>query len=287
MTPRQRDAVAPLVSVIAICFNHERFVVPCLDSIAAQTYPNLQVIVLDDHSSDGSLAAINAWVEGRGAGVTLITHDVNRGICASRNEALALARGDYLAFISTDDQWLPEKIAVQVSQLEREPGSGAVAYGDALLMDEAGRPVPGRFIARNRAFERLPEGRVFEDLLLGNFIPSLATLVRRRCIEAVGGFDESLIYEDWDMWLRLSRRYRFAVTPAVVARYRIVAGSLIDALHGARRAEFFDSSLRLIAKQVGVSEEGDRRIRFRMHELSHALGMLDDPGYLAFVARLA
>jgi len=281
-----RGASAPLVSVIAICYNHQDFVRNCLDSIATQTYPNLEVIVLDDYSEDGSLDVIKSWITENGSPVTLIAHEENRGICRSRNEAVMIARGDYLACISTDDEWLPDKIAVQVEQMGRSPDRVAVAYGDALLMDKTGATIPGRFIARNREYTTPPSGRIFEELLSGNFIPSLNTLVRRRCINDIGGYDESLVYEDWDMWLRLSRRYEIVFTPEVCARYRITDGSLISALHNERRVEFFVSSLRLISKHVGTGRSGDDRIRHRMHELGHALDLLDHPAYLELRSRL-
>jgi glycosyltransferase involved in cell wall biosynthesis len=274
------------VSIIAICYNHERFARGCLDSIAAQTYPNVEIILLDDASTDGSRAVLNTWLDDTGTQATLIEHEQNLGICRSRNETLRLARGEFVACISTDDEWLPHKLETQVEQLQQLDRSTAVVYSDAELMDESGAVLDGMFVGRNRDFDRPPAGYVFDDLLVGNFIPSLATLVRRRCIEKVGSYDESLVYEDWDMWLRLSRRYEFAFTPTVTARYRIVTNSLIAVLHEERKIEFFESSLRLMSKHLDVGERARSLIRFRMDELGYSLDLLGLPAYETFLARL-
>jgi glycosyltransferase involved in cell wall biosynthesis len=284
MSGRRRSA--PLVTVIAISYNHERFIRRCLDSVAAQTYPNVEIIVLDDHSTDGSLDVITRWIAETSTLVELIAHEQNQGICRNRNETLAMARGDYVACISTDDEWLPEKLEVQVEQMERLSDDVAAVYSDAYLIDESGAALAGMSIERNRPFSHPPEGDIFDELLVGNFIPALTTLVRRHCFLAVGGYDESLVYEDWDMWLRLSRRYQFAFTPQVTARYRITNTSLIHVLHDARRDEFFDSSLRLVAKHLDAGERARGLIRRRMEELAYGLGLLDHPAYLSFVARL-
>jgi GT2 family glycosyltransferase len=102
----------PLVSVIATCFNHERYVVESLESIRAQTYPNIQLIVADDASTDGSVELIRDWARETAAVCSFVFHEENQGVCRMRNDALAHARGDYVAGISTDDLWLPDRIAV-------------------------------------------------------------------------------------------------------------------------------------------------------------------------------
>src|SRR4051812_6669635 len=103
----------PRVSAIAICFNHARFAVECLDSIAAQDHPDVELIIIDDCSTDDSVAVIRDWLDRTGTAATFIVHDVNRGICASRNDALSHATGEHVACISTDDVWLPGKLSAQ------------------------------------------------------------------------------------------------------------------------------------------------------------------------------
>jgi glycosyltransferase involved in cell wall biosynthesis len=268
----------PLVTVIATCFNHERFVVECLESIRAQTYPNVQLIIADDCSSDGSVALIKDWVSRTGTACTLVLHDQNQGVCRTRNETLSHALGTYVSSLSTDDTWFPEKLAVQVEQLERLPPSFGVTYGDAHLTDVDGKLLPATFFTKVRAdrfFDEPPDGDVFAKLLQVNFVPAMTTMVRRECYEAVGPYDESLAYEDWDMWLRLARRYEFAFSPYVSARYRVHRSSLWHTL-GSRT---WESDIRILRKHLGQSPEADAIIWTRIARASYRL---DQPEQLDY-----
>jgi glycosyltransferase involved in cell wall biosynthesis len=271
----------PLVTAIATCFNHERFVVECLESIRAQTYPRVQLVVCDDASSDGSVESIRGWLERTGIECTLLLHEENLGICRSRNEALAHARGRYVSTISADDVWLPQKLERQVALIERLPRSLGVVYSDAERMDEKGRPLPRTFIECFRDLERMPEGDVYEALLEGNFIPGMTTLVRRACLEEVGFYDESLAYEDWDMWLRLAQRFEFAYSPFVSARYRVVRGSMSEAL-GDR---LWESALRIQAKHLGHTREWDAVLTRRMARIAYKLDHPQRREYLRAAVR--
>lgn len=217
---------APAVTVIALCYNHERFVLDCLESIRAQTFQDFELIVTDDCSRDRSPQLIADWLAAHYPRARFIRHTANRGICATLNEALAAARGTYVSMIATDDVWLPHKLSSQVRLAQSLDAGTAVVYGDAEQMDEAGNLLPDGFIAAHHVNDP-PSGAVFGQLASGNFIPAMATLIRRDALQAVGGYDERLSYEDFDMWLRLADRYAFAFQPEVVARYRIVATSMV------------------------------------------------------------
>lgn len=217
----------PLVSVIALCYNHERFLKNCLESVRSQTYPNLQIIIMDDCSKDSSVSLIREWISQNSTlPVTFIAHEQNRGICKTLNEALSHTRGKYISMVATDDAWEPEKIFEQVTVMESLDETVGVIYSDAFTMNEAGVRQPKRFVETYRNFRRLPEGNIHELLWEGNFIPAMATLIRRSVFEAVGKYDESLFYEDWDMWLRISRCYRFASYPKPTAHYRVFSASM-------------------------------------------------------------
>ena len=251
----------PLVTVIATCFNHKSFVVNALESIRAQSYKNVELIIVDDHSTDGSQDVIAGWLKRTGTRAKFLAHRKNMGICRSRNDALGHASGKYVACISTDDMWLPERLAAHTAILEKLPTTTAAVYSDAYLMDETGDAVEGMFIERYRSADP-PDGGTYEALLEGNFIPSLATLVRRSAMQAIGPYDERLVFEDWDMWLRLSQRYDFAYSSTPVARYRLVPTSLMRDLLGRRRAELAVSELRIRLKHVGRSAASDHLLGF-------------------------
>jgi glycosyltransferase involved in cell wall biosynthesis len=229
----------PLVSVIALCYNHSRFVVECLESIRKQTYQHLQLIVIDDESKDDSVAIIEEWISTHDVTCTFIKHTTNRGICKTVNEGLALARGKYISIIGTDDVWLPDKLEHQVPIMEQLSEEVGVIYSDTYRIDEQGNLLAGLGIeceyekARNQLFDGRylapysppPEGDIFSHLVVNCFVPALTTLIRRSCYDAVGWYDERLCFEDWDMWLRISQRFKFAYSPIISAKYRIVSTS--------------------------------------------------------------
>jgi GT2 family glycosyltransferase len=113
--------------------------------------------------------------------------------------------------------------------MESLPGTTGVLYSDAYLMDETGNPLRKRFIETYRQFDRMPDGDIHALLWEGNFIPAMATLIRRSVFEEVGLYDENLFYEDWDMWLRISEHYQFAYFPRPTAKYRVSRTSMSKA----------------------------------------------------------
>lgn len=217
----------PAVTVIALCYNHARFVVECLESIRAQTRGDFQLIVTDDCSKDASPQLIEDWLKAYRPDATFIRHRRNIGICRTLNEALAVATGDFISMIATDDVWEPDKIEVQLAAMQAASGSVAVLYSDAMQINEFGQRLPKDFIEQHRPGIAPPSGRVFAALAHANFIPAMATLIRRSAIVEAGGYDERLLFEDYDMWLRLARRHEFAFHPGKVARYRVLSTSMV------------------------------------------------------------
>jgi glycosyltransferase involved in cell wall biosynthesis len=210
----------PLVSTIVLSYNQSRFVLETLESIKAQTYKATQLIVVDDCSSDGSVATIERWLHENRVDCTFIRHRKNEGICKSLNDALAVATAKYVSMVASDDVWLPDKIAQQVDIMESQPDQVGILYSDAFQMDEHGHPLPDMFIGAHRKLGEMPQGQILNTLLEGNFIPAMTTLIRRSCYDVVGLYDENLPWEDWDMWLRLARHYSFLYSPIPSARYR-------------------------------------------------------------------
>lgn len=220
-------ARAPAVTVIALCFNHARFLKECLDSIAAQTFQDFQLIVMDDCSQDGSAQLIEAWLARQRPGALFIRHSRNMGLCKTLNEALVQARGEFISMIATDDAWEPDKIERQLAAVSPMSTAVAVVYSDASRMDEEGKRLEKDFIESHTPQCTRPSGHIFAELANRNFIPAMSTLIRRQALVEVGMYDEQLAYEDYDMWLRLAARFEFVYCHGVVARYRIVSTSLV------------------------------------------------------------
>ena len=238
------EKTLPLVTAIVLCYNQGRFVVEALESLRAQTYPNLHLVVIDDCSKDDSVEVIRNWLDRFWPSAVFLAHTANMGVCRTCNDGLAQAKGKYLRLIAADDRWVPGSLLRQVEVMEADPDDVGVLYSDAYRIDETGELLPRMFIESFRSFTVLPEGRIFDTLLEGNFIPAPTALVRRQCFETVGAFDEDLVFEDWDMWLRISRQFKFRYSPEPAAFYRTVQTSMSNTLS----SEMNDSTRRMFIK---------------------------------------
>lgn len=219
------NAADELVSVIVPAYNAERHVRAALASVLAQTYPHLEVIVVDDGSRDGT-AAVVAAVAARDGRVQLLRQS-NEGVAAARNTAIARAKGTLIAPLDADDVWHPEKIARQVAVLRRSgPGVGLV-YTWSSTIDEVGR------VIERCACTAHQEGMVFPELVLDNFIgPASTPLIRRTSLTDVGGYDATLITragpgcEDYQLNLAIAERCAFAVVPEFLVGYRLTVSAM-------------------------------------------------------------
>ena len=218
----------PLVTVISLCYNNGRFVVQGLESVRNQTYKNIQHLIADDCSQDDSVALIEDWIRKHNYNCIFIKRTKNLGICKGINELLKLAKGKYCSGVS-DDVWLPDKTARQVQILENAPENVGVVYSDAFQIDEHGNELPQMVIQDPKAILVPHEGYMFDRLWDENRIPALTALIRRECFTQVGTYDEKLYFEDWDMWLRISRKFRFVYDNKPSAKYRIISTSMMQA----------------------------------------------------------
>ena len=214
-----------MVSVIVLCYNQAEFVTATLDSVAAQTFKDTELILVDDSSTDASVKVIEEWINRRNIVCTLIRHKANMGICRSLNDAITAARGTFISITAADDLWTADKIADQIALMESAPDTVGVVYSDAYQIDRHGLPLPGTLIQSYRPGPP-PEGNIHAALWECNFVPPPTTLIRRRCFDAVGLYDEKLYFEDWDMWLRISRQFEFLYMVQPTAYYRVLASSM-------------------------------------------------------------
>ena len=210
------------VSLVIATFNHARLLGEALDSALAQTLRGVDVVVVDDGSTDDTPAVLARY----GTSVRVVRQP-NRGLAAARNAGIAAARGTSLAFLDADDVIAPTKLAEQLAALEQAPGVGWT-YCDTMIETTA----TGEKMTASERFgygARTLDGWLFPELVRGNFIPAIAPLVRRSLIDAAGGFGESLTaLEDWDLWLRIALLAEARYTPAVLATYRVQVGGMSE-----------------------------------------------------------
>ena len=206
-------ASVPAVSVVMPSYQKAAFVAGAIESVLAQTFTDLELIVIDS-STDETPQILERF----GTRIRVV-RDQPRGISAARNLGIRSSRGRYLAFLDADDTWMPSKLEKQVALLERNAKTGLVC-ADVLFRDEAG-PRPGRaFLDATPA-----SGLIHPVIFSRSFIGTLTVVVRRACLEEVGLFDESIsACEDHELWLRLSARWEIEYIDEPLAVYRYSAG---------------------------------------------------------------
>ena len=217
---------APLVSVLVTTYNHARYVEEALDLLRRQTSQDFEVIITDDASTDGSADVIAAWLARTGYPAQFIRNPNNRGICANRNTALARASGSFVCSLSGDDCYEPDRIERQLACFLAQPESVAAVYSDMSVVDAEGRPHRRSYLDDPLDGAAPPQGDLFVQIIAGNFLPAPAVMLRRSAISDVGGYDETLFTEDFDMWLRLSFRFHFTYLPGRLVRYRALESSM-------------------------------------------------------------
>ena len=203
------------VSVVIPTKNRKEFLLRAARSALAQTFAPKEVIVVDDGSEDGTPEAVRDLGDPR---VILLSSSAP-GTAHARNTGIEAARGDLIAFLDDDDEWLPEKLEKQVPLLEsgRPP---ALVFADAIV-EPVAEP-RGRTI-----FSRQPPscGRIFQSLLLDNFIPTSAVIVRKKIFETGLRFDQRFFpAEDYDLWLKISHLGRCTFSPMPLAVYHVHPG---------------------------------------------------------------
>jgi glycosyltransferase involved in cell wall biosynthesis len=205
---------APLVSVILPVYNREASVARAISSVLSQTYPSVELIVVDDGSTDGT----GAVVEGFGEQIKLIRRS-HIGAYAARNAGLRQARGEFVAFIDSDDAWLADKLELQMPLMERT--NVALVFGDVIHLDAA-RDDAAELGMTSFRISAPQRGRAAEGLTWRNFVPTCTALVRRSSFEAIGAFLEATeVSADYLAWFRIALCHEIDYVDRPVAKYTV------------------------------------------------------------------
>lgn len=204
----------PLVSIVIACYNHEQFVKDSIQSVINQTYTNIELIIIDDGSTDNSIAMIQQMVEFceiRFARFEFRSRP-NKGLSATLNEALEWCQGKYYSPFASDDQMLKSKTTLQTSFLEKNLDCVAV-FGGVQLIDENSNNL-GKLVSKEKIYS-------FEDIIMHKHnILAPTQMIRKKVIKDVGGYNANLFIEDWYMWLLLSREGKIFSMNEVLTLYR-------------------------------------------------------------------
>ncbi len=214
----------PKVSVIIPTYNRDCLVTRAIDSVQQQTFKNWELIVVDDASEDRTKDIVNSYEDPR---VKIMCHSKNQGGAKSRNTGIKESKGYYVAFLDSDDAWLPEKLEVQLEAIKKARNNVGVLYCNNYIKKEGTEGVR----VQNRS--KLKKGDLHKDLLSG-WCPSITSsvLIPKKVFKDCGYFDTELpSYQDYDLWIRISKRYHFEyVERPLVIRYKNVSGQITSCL---------------------------------------------------------
>ncbi len=213
----------PIVSIICICYNHELYVQSSLDSVLAQTYENVEIIIIDDCSTDNSVDAIKKWIKFNKKGI-FIENTSNLGNVRSFNKGFEMSTGEYIVDFATDDILLPNFVLHHILNFERsEYADAGVSYSNVQTVDENLRHKKYSFNTEN---ENPPEGFIYNEVLRKYFINPVGYMMRRSTIERMGGYDETLAFEDLNYIILTSRFYPVIYLNEVLAQKRDLSSSM-------------------------------------------------------------
>lgn len=252
----------PLVSVICLCYNHEKFVKQAILSALNQTYSNVEVIVVNDASTDNSAAVVQELLTANPQ-LTFLNLERNVGNCKAFNIGFAQSKGDYIIDFAADDILLENRIQEGVDafqSLEREFG---VQFSDAEFIDEEGGKLG--FHSYKYPHDSIPSGDIYLQLIKRYFICAPTMLIKREVLSYLKGYDENLAYEDFDFWIRSARKFKYIYLPQALVQRRILHNSM-------KNDQFKKGSNQLRAtykvcekiNQLNSSDEENRALRLRL-----------------------
>jgi glycosyltransferase involved in cell wall biosynthesis len=241
----------PLVSVIIPVYNGAEYVGQALESALCQTYPHLEILAIDDGSSDGSLGVLELYAA-KDSRVRVLRQP-NRGVASARNRCIEEARGELIAPLDADDLWQPTKVERQVRRLLKAGDATGFVYSWWAWID-------GCSAILDRSPRWIVEGEAFEALLQINFTGNASVpLFRKRCVVEAGGYDTKLAAanaggcEDWELVLRIASRYEIAVVQEILVGYRRLPGSMSTACNTMWRSkELVIRQMQELKPDVGI-----------------------------------
>jgi len=200
----------PKVSVVIPTYNSAQFIVETLESVFAQTYEDYEIIVVDDGSTDNTREVLKPYM----SRIRYIYKE-NGGASSARNLGIKSAEGEYIAFLDSDDLWMPEKLEKQMEYFQTNPDCGLV-YSDCIRIDS-----DGVYLPQSDVYSKV-SGYIFLKLLEGFVLPTSTVIAKVECFGIAGYFDENLERcEDYDLWLRIARFFTVGYTEGPLVKYRV------------------------------------------------------------------
>jgi glycosyltransferase involved in cell wall biosynthesis len=251
------------VAVVIPCYNIEQYLPRALNSVLAQTYRDFWIYAVNDGSADSTLQILDEYSH-----CCVSISQAHSGPAAARNRAIRASTSPFIAFIDADDEWLPDKLDRQIDLLKQNPALGMVC--SFCSVNESGSNDSARVSPNGMPHS----GRLFEHLVRNCFVFTPTVVVRRRCLEEVGLFNESLtVSEDFNLWLRIAARWEIAVVPEVLAMAHKRPGSLSVSISPELRLRSGVASLQHVtATCPALSAVENRALRLALAERIYFYG---------------
>lgn len=251
-----------LVSVIIPTFKRSNFILRAIESVLNQTYENIEIIIVDDNEGDNEFSKLTKKILKRfidNREIVYVKHRTNKGISAARNTGIKKAKGDYIAFLDDDDEFLPKKIELQLDIFNKSKNNVGLVYGAYLEINEN----------LNKEIVIMPKFKdnVYSILGLNHIGPPSMVMCTKSAIEQIGGFDEFLNHkEDIDFYFRLSEKYNISFTNEVITKYYI---------HSGAASKNHSDRLILMHRYLDKHKEKMKYPKIRWSELQERLGELN------------
>lgn len=263
-----------LVSIICLCYNHEKYVVECLESIINQSHQPLEIFIVDDFSTDKSVEVIEKWLENYPE-IIFFKNSSNIGNTKTFNSILSKTTGDYVLDLAADDVLMPNFFELLIAKFNSTNylNLGAV-FGNCILIDEKG-------LTLNTFFETTKAGKiinypktgdVYSEIIKGGkeSMCTVSTLFKKEVFEVLNGYDNTLAYEDLDFWIRASRIYNFDFIEDCIVKKRVLSKSLGSQFHknnNLQSKKLNQSTLIIIKKAIALNRDvnEDKAILKRIH----------------------
>lgn len=265
---------ASLVSVICTCYNHAKYIQHALDSVIEQSHSYLELIIIDNGSHDDSVDQIQRWSDYNQGIIPVhaIFHPTPLNYCQSFNQALAMVKGEYVIDLSGDDVLLPHHVARAVETLEGHPTS--VYFSNALL-EEEGKSTTFYPVGKERKpLEQVASGDIYRQVIHRTVVCAATLVFPAAILLDEGGYDENLSYEDFDIIVRLARKYHFVFNDHIGVKKRILKSSFSAQQYRVRHSVMLPSTLKVCYKilEMNRTAQENEALTIRlMFETKHAL----------------
>lgn len=248
----------PIVTVICTCYNHEKYVQNALLSVINQSYKHIELIIVDNASTDNSKSEIALFLIDYPE-IVFISNEENIGLPKSFNAAVKLSKGKYLIDLAADDTLDFERVKLQVAAFEKLAANYGLLYSNIEEVDKNGKHL--RY-SLNPSLN-YPSGNLFLEILNKHFIPSPSTIFKKSIFDEIGGYNENLVFEDFDFWIRCAANYNFYYLPIICGKKTILKNSFSSFFYSKTKSKkMLNSTLQTYQWATEIINKDNENVNF-------------------------